>query len=119
MKFERLQDKLTKGQFVQRRHYCITDKVRDFAKSAQYEAYKKARKQCPTMADIYYQLIIEGLKHADKADFRKLPNNHTVRIKLGNPINAKLFEVQEKINKTANIFSVAVCLMECAIDNQK
>lgn len=118
MKFERLQDKLTKGQFVQRRHYCITDKVRDFAKSAQYEAYKKDRTQCPTMADIYYQLIIEGLKHAHKADFRKLPKNHTVRIKLGNPINTQLFEVREKLECKTDIFSFAVCLMEAAIDNQ-
>ena len=104
---------------MQRRHYCITDKVRDFAKSAQFEAYKKDRKQCPTLADIYYQLIIEGLKHANKADLRKLAKNHTVRIKLGNPINAQLFEVREKLECKTDIFSFAVCLMEAAIDNQK
>jgi hypothetical protein len=135
MKFERLQDKLTKGQFVARRHYCITSKVYDFAKVAQFEAYKKDRTQCPTMADMYYQLIIEGLKHADKVTFQNLPKNHTVRIKLGKPINKQLFEVQGKIEsedfssmrgylkngkmQTINIFSVAVCLMEAAIDNQK
>lgn len=119
MKFERLQDKLTKGQFVARRHYCITSKVYEYAKVAQFEAYKKDRKQCPTMADIYYQLIIEGLKHAKKADFKKLPKNHTVRIKLGNPINTQLFEVREKSECKTDIFSFAVCLMEAAIDNQK
>lgn len=119
MEFHRLQDKLTAGQFVARRHYCITDKVYDFAKIAQFEAYKKDRKNCPTMADIYYKLIIEGLKHDYKADFRKLPKNHTVRIKLGNPINAQLFEVRDKSECKTDIFSFAVCLMEAAINNQK
>lgn len=119
MKFHRLQYLLTKGQFIARRHYCITSKVYEYAKVAQFEAYKKDRKQCPTMADIYYQLIIEGLKHAKKADFKKLPKNHTVRIKLGNPINTQLFEVREKSECKTDIFSFAVCLMEAAIDNQK
>ena len=118
MKFERLQDKLTSGQFVARRHYNITDEIYNFAKVAQFEAYKKDRNNCPTMADIYYQLIIEGLKHLNKADFRKLPKNHTVRIKLGNPINEQLFEVREKSGCKTDIFSFAVCLMEAAIDNQ-
>jgi hypothetical protein len=118
MKFERLQHLLTEGQFIARRHYCITSKVYNFARVAQFQVYKKDRKNCPTMADIYYQLIIEGLKHADKADFRKLPKNHTVRIKLGNPINTQLFELREKLECKTDIFSFAVCLMEAAIDNQ-
>jgi hypothetical protein len=134
MKFERLQDKLTSGQFVARRHYCITDRVFDYVEDEQLKLKKKNRKEYPTKADIYYQLIIEGLKHADKVTFQNLPKNHTVRIKLGNPINNKLFKVQDKIEsedfssmrgyrkngkmQTINIFSVAVCLMEAAIDNQ-
>ena len=118
MEFHRLQDKLTEGQFVARRHYCITDKVLNFAEKEQLKIRKNNRKECPTLPDIFYQLIMEGFKHADKADFRKLPDNYKTRIKIGNPINAQLFEVQEMINKAANIFSVAVCLMEAAIDNQ-
>lgn len=117
--FHRSQDKLTKNQFIYRRHYNITDKVYDFAKMAQFEAYKKDRKNCPTMADIYYKLIIEGLKYANKADFRKLPKNHTVRIKIGKPINKQLFEVRDKSECKTDIFSFAVCLMEAAINNQK
>jgi len=118
MEFHRLQDKLTAGQFVARRHYCITDEIYNFAKVAQFEAYKKDRNNVPTMADIYYQLIIEGFKHADKADFRKLPKNHTVRMKIGFPINAKLFEVRKELECKTDIFSFAVCLMKAAIDNQ-
>ena len=119
MEFHRLQDKLTAGQFVARRHYNITAKVYQFAKKEQHKRIKMGRSSCPTLADIYYQLLIEGLKHADKVTFKNLPNaNYKVRMKIGNPVNAQLFEVQEKINKAANIFSVAVCLMEAAIDNQ-
>ena len=129
--FHRSQDKLTKNQFIYRRHYNITDKVYDFAKMAQFEAYKKDRNNVPTLADIYYQLIIEGLKYADKVTFRTLPKNHKSVIKIGNPIITKLFEVQSGSKDPANqrkgkfgpkhqydIFSVAVCLMEAAIDNQ-
>ena len=118
MEFRRLQDKLTAGQFVARRHYNITEKVLDFAEKEQLKIRKNNRKQCPTLPDIFYQLIMEGLKHADKADFRKLPKNHTVRIKLGNPINAQLFELREKLECKTDIFSFAVCLMKAAIDNQ-
>ena len=104
---------------MQRRHYNITAKVYHFAKKEQHKLFKKGRAACPTLADIYYQLLIEGFKHADKVTFKNLPNDkYKVRMKIGLPINAQLFEVQEKINKAANIFSVAVCLMECAIDNQ-
>ena len=118
MEFHRLQHLLSKGQFVARRHYNITDEIYNFAKVAQFEAYKKDRTQCPTMADIYYQLIIEGLKHANKADFKKLPKNHTVRMKIGLPINEQLFEVRKNLECKTDIFSFAVCLMEAAIDNQ-
>lgn len=132
MEFHRLQDKLTPPQCIDRRHYCITDKVFRYAKNEQHKLLGKNRKECPTLADIYYQLIIEGLKHADKVTFQNLPDNHKVRIKIGLPVNTKLFEVQDKIKsdefsyqleygkngslKTINIFSVAVCLMEAAID---
>ena len=135
MKFERLQDKLTSGQFIARRHYCITDRVLNFAKTEQLKLLKKDRTACPTLPDIFYQLIIEGLEHADKVTFKNLPKNYTTRIKLGKPINTQLFEVQAKIKaeelssqrgyckngslQNINIFSVAVCLMEAAIDNQK
>ena len=118
MEFHRLQDKLTAGQFVARRHYCITAKVYHFAKKEQHKLFKKGRAACPTLADIYYQLLIEGLKHADKADFRKLPKNHTVRMKIGLPINARLFEARKELECKTDIFSFAVCLMEAAIDNQ-
>lgn len=119
MEFHRLQDKLTAGQFVQRRHYCITDKVFDYVEDEQLKLKKKDRKNCPTKADMYYQLIIEGLKYVDNADLRKLPDNHKVRIKIGKPINEQLYGLYGKSEwKPINIFSLAVCLMECAIDNQ-
>ena len=135
MEFHRLQDKLTEGQFVARRHYCITAKVYHFAKKEQHKLFKKGRAACPTLADIYYQLLIEGLKHADKVTFKNLPNDdYKVRMKIGHPVNFRLLEVLKKIKneefssqrgynkngtlQTVNIFSVAVCLMEAAIDNQ-
>lgn len=119
LEFHRLQDKMAPKQCIDRRHYCITDKVFRYAKNEQHKLLGKNRKECPTLADIYYQLIIEGLKHADKADFKKLPKNHTVRIKLGKPINEQLFEVRDKLDCKTDIFSFAVCLMEAAINNQK
>lgn len=135
MEFHRLQDKLTEGQFVARRHYNITDKVLNFAEKEQLKLKKKDRKNYPTKADMYYQLIIEGLKRADKADFKNLPELHKVRIKIDKPINEQLLDIQARIvagklkaqlrhysnesERTITIFSVAVCLMECAIDNQK
>ena len=118
MEFNRLQRLLTKGQFIERRHDVITDEIFDYVENEQLKLKKKDRKNYPTKADMYYQLIIEGLKHADKADFKKLPKNRMVRIKLDNPINAQLFEVREKLKCKTDIFSFAVCLMEAAIDNQ-
>ena len=135
MEFRRLQDKLTAGQFVARRHYCITDKVFDYVEDEQLKLKKKDRKNCPTKADMYYQLLISGLEHADKVTFQNLPELHKVRIKIGKPINEQLLDIQARIvagklkaqlrhysnesERTITIFSVAVCLMECAIDNQK
>ena len=118
MEFHRLQRLLTKGQFIERRHDVITDEIFDYVENEQLKLKKKDRKNYPTKADMYYQLIIEGLKRADKADFKKLPKNRMVRIKLGNPINEQLFEVREKLECKTDIFSFAVCLMEVAIDNQ-
>lgn len=129
LEFHRLQDKLTAGQYVSRRHPCITDKVYDFAKAKKIELYKVDRNNCPTLADIYYQLIIEGIKYTDKAEFRKLPPNHRVIIKIGHPVSRKIFEIQSGskdpdmhrqgkfgMMHEYDIFSVAVCLMEAAID---
>ena len=119
MEFNRLQRLLTKGQFIERRHDVITDEIFDYVENEQLKLKKKDRKNYPTKADMYYQLIIEGLKHADKVTFKNLPNDkYKVRMKLGNPINAQLFEVRSKLECKTDIFSFAVCLMEAAIDNQ-
>jgi len=116
MEFERLQDSLPAG-FIKRRHYCITKKVYEFAKKEQFKLLKKSRSECPTLADIYYQLIIAGVEHADKATFKTLPETrYKVRMKIGQDVNKKLLQIQE--TEHFNLFSIAVCLMEAAIDNQ-
>ncbi len=135
LEFHRLQDKFPDGQFIARRHYNITDKVFDFVEDEQLKLKKANRKDYPTKADMYYQLIIEGLKHSDKVTFKNLLDNHTVRLKISKPVNKQIVDVQNKINadelssqrgyskngniQTINLFSIAVCLMEAAIDNQK
>lgn len=134
MEFHRLQDSLPEG-FIKRRHYCITRKVYEFAKKEQFKLLKKSRSECPTLADIYYQLIIQGLECVEDVTFKNLPNtNYKVRMKIGFPVNAQLLDIQKKITseyyssqrgyskngviQSVNLFSIAVCLMEAAIDNQ-
>lgn len=119
MEFHRLQNSLPEG-FIKRRHYCITRKVYEFAKKEQFKLLKKSRAECPTLADIYYQLLIAGIEHADKVTFKTLPQTrYKVRMKIGQDVNGKLLSIQEKTGETEriNLFSIAVCLMEAAIDN--
>lgn len=140
MKFQRLQDKLTRGQYIRRNHYNVPSEVYDYASEKVKELKKISRKNCPTIADILYLLVIEALEDVPAnhifRNVKRDDSTYSVGIKVGNGVDKNLKDLQYavsagfyalecELNKKGkpiteiNLTSLAVNLMEIAIKNEQ
>jgi len=128
MKFSRVQHEFNKENATARQHYVPLE-VRRFAAMEQM----KYRQDTPTLADIYYELVRQGLKLVNTGKAKpvfsnknRLPNSFAVRIWFDYDTNDDILALKFRAENGGEfetpdgktwLVSYAVVLMETAIQN--
>lgn len=131
--FKRTQDELTADNSAKRQHN-IPGHIHRFAVSQQLlneGPSGRGRANLPTLADIYFQLTVEGLALVESGEVRpsfteigRPDGCRAAQIKFPNRINDKLIALKKRAeggefavspHREISLISVAVTLMEAAI----
>lgn len=137
MQFQRTQHELDGSNSTRRQHY-IPAPLHNYAVQQQLAATAQAgrgRGNLPTLADIYYELIKEGLDLVNNGRIvpvftepGRLENSRSVQIKFGADVNTALEELKEladageyevKPYKQISLIGLAVNLIEVAVEYRK